>query len=1292
MTSRDAIDGGGPDRIPPHAKPSDVIPGDPSVIDELVNKLLAYAGAFGDGNDKLTDLSLLNWTGAGSEGFKTATSKLPLELENAQTYFKAAASALDSYADKLRSLHTRVKPLIEDADAARAASQKYWSDVTAYNEAVDRKDDPLPKRPPDADPGNAALIACYGRLDKLEAELALVVTASKNAIDTAAKKAPVKPPGAKGFDKVKKGLGDFFSGAGDSVWGMYKDFESLVKDGPDGALLHLAAIADGAAYAAEHPKEFAKAVLNWEEWQRNPARAAGQLTPDLLLALASGGSGALRRGATTAERAARRLLDRERALSRDGKGRDHVDSDPKKTCTPGSERCTTGEPIDVATGEMVMSATDVTLPGALPLVLERHYASGHPCGGWFGRTWAGTLDQRLEIDDAGVVYITDDGMLLSYPVPRPGVPTMPTHGPRWPLCWDGKPGGTFSITIPEQGRALHFAPLPVGGRELALQAITDRTGEGDRIEVHYDAQGAPTGITHSGGYRIAVDTDPALLRITALRLLHGEDHQHSTTLVSFGYDGAGDLTEVVNSTGKELRYRYDEKHRMTSWSDRNGTTYAYVYDHRGRVLRGIGPEGILSGRFHYDTAARTTRYTDSLGNTSTYVLNEAYKVVAATDPLGNTTRTEWDEDNRRPVAVTDPLGNTTRYRHDEQGRLIAVERPDGTVTEAVYDEQGLPVEIREPGGAIWRYDYDERGARTSTTDPTGATTRYAYNASGHLTAVVDPLGNTTEITPDATGLPVAITDALGHTTHVHRGPHGQITAVTDPLGHTTRHGWTIEGRPAWREAPDGTRETWQWDTEGNLALYTDAAGHTTTHTHTHFDLPATRTDPDGARYAFTYDTELRLIAVTNPQERRWTYEYDAAGRLVAETDFNGARRGYERDPAGRLIAQTNALGETLRYTRDAMGRVVTQHDESSGEVTTYAYDTGGALARAVNADSELTLERDPLGRITAETVNGRATTYAYDAVGNRTHRTTPSGLTSIWAYGPTGLPSTLSTAGHTLAFEYDAEGRETRRAIGAVTLTQSWSARGLLTAQSVTADTEDRLLQHRSYTHRPDGYVTQIRELSTGTRGFSLDPMGRVTGVRAHGWTEAYAYDSAGNQTHAAAPGHEAPAERAYEGTLIRQAGRTTYEHDGAGRLVRRTRKRLDGTTATWVYHWNTQNRLTRAITPRGEEWTYTYDALGRRISKAGPDRTSTTFTWDGSHLVEQTTDRGATSTWDYAPGTHSPVTQTDQELGSTRCHAVVTDQAGTPTELVTPDGTLVWQHRTTLWGTPLPAPADAVS
>ncbi|WP_435241154.1 DUF6531 domain-containing protein [Streptomyces cucumeris] len=1290
MTQKDAMEGGAAERIPAHAQPSDVIPGSPGTVEALAVKLRAYAGAFKDGEDKLSDLSLMNWTGAANEGFTSATSKLPQHLEAAQKYFTSAAGALDDYADKLRSVQKKVKPVIEDADEARAVSKHYWERVTKYNEAVDRKDETLPERPPEEDPGLSALNACYKRLDKLEEELRLVVTASKKKIDTAAKDAPDTPPAKTNWESFKSGLGSFFGGAGDTVYGWYEGFEDLVEGGVGGAGLQLAGMVDGAAYAVDHPKEFAKAALNWEEWQRNPARAAGQLTPDLLLALA-GGAGAARRGAATLKSAAQRLMNRERALSRDGSARSHTDENPGQSCTPGDAKCTTGEPIDVATGEMVMSATDVSLPGALPLVLERHYVSGHPCGGWFGRTWAGTLDQRLEIDDAGLVFIAEDGMILAYPVPEPGVPTFPAAGPRWPLHWDGKPDGAFTVTAPEHHRMLHFAPLPGGGRELVLTAVTDRSGEGDRITISYNTHGAPVEVGHSGGYRIAVDTDAELARITALRLLHGEDHQRSTTLVSFGYDAAGNLSEIVNSTGLPLRYRYDERHRMTSWTDRNGTTYAHVYDHRGRVLRGIGPEGILSGRLHYDDERRTTRYTDSLGNTTTYLRNDAYKVIAETDPLGNTTRTEWDAHNRHPVAVTDPLGHTTRYRYDDQDRLTAIERPDGTVAEAVYDGQGLPTEIREPGGAQWRHTYNDRGDRTSTTDPTGATTHYTYNTLGHLTSITDALGHTTEVTPNAAGLPIAVTDALGHTTEARRGPHGRITAVTDRLGQTTRHGWTIEGKPAWRQTPDGAREAWQWDTEGNLAHHTDAAGHTTTHTHTHFDRPATRTDPDGAHYAFAYDTELRLTTVTNPQGHQWSYDYDPAGRLVAETDFNGATRSYTFDAAGRLTARTNALGHTLRYTLDPAGNVVDQLDETTGAVTTYAYDATGALCHAANADAEVTLERDAVGRVLSEAVNGRRSTYGYDATGNRTHRTTPSGLTSTWTYDTTGLPATLTTAGRTLAFTYDAEGRETRRTEGDIALAQTWDTAGRLTAQRVSTSPGD-LLQHRAYAYRPDGYVTEIRELTTGTRHFTLDTVGRVTGVQAHGWTEKYAYDPAGNQIHATAPEHPAPGEHTYQGTLTRRAGRTAYEHDAAGRLISRTRKLLNGRTLTWTYTWDAQDRLVKATTPQGEEWTYAYDPLGRRVSKTGPDGTALTFTWDSDRLAEQAAADGATSTWEYSPGTHRPLSQTDQELGSTRFHTVVTDAIGTPTELITPDGDLAWQHRTSLWGAPLPGPADATA
>ncbi|WP_405800966.1 hypothetical protein OG291_07610 [Streptomyces halstedii] len=326
MTQKDAIDGGAYERIPPHAEPDEVIPGKPEKLDDLVIKLRVYADAFKDGYDKLTDLSLLPWTGAAADTFQNASKRLPRELESAHKYFTSAAGALDAYADKLRSVQRRVKPIIEDADEVRAASKKHWENVRAYNAAVDRGDDTLPERPPDDDP-ITGLNSCYSRLDKLESELQGVVDHSRAKLVKAAEKAPNAP---EGWNRFKKGVGDFFGGMGDSAKDMWKQFEYMAEDGPGGASLQLAGVIDGAAYAANHPQEFAKAVTNWEEWQRNPSRAAGQLSPDLLLALATGGGGALRKGASTAKTAAQRLARRERALRRDGSAAKRADGEPNK--------------------------------------------------------------------------------------------------------------------------------------------------------------------------------------------------------------------------------------------------------------------------------------------------------------------------------------------------------------------------------------------------------------------------------------------------------------------------------------------------------------------------------------------------------------------------------------------------------------------------------------------------------------------------------------------------------------------------------------------------------------------------------------------------------------------------------------------------------------------------------------------------------------------------------------------------------------------------------------------------
>ncbi|MER5556209.1 hypothetical protein ABT001_31850 [Streptomyces sp. NPDC002793] len=227
-------------------------------------------------------------------------------------------------------------------------------------------------------------------------------------------------------------------------------------------------------------------------------------------------------------------------------------------------------------------------------------------------------------------------------------------------------------------------------------------------------------------------------------------------------------------------------------------------------------------------------------------------------------------------------------------------------------------------------------------DAIGARTDYEFDAHGGLITVRDAAGGLTRITNDAAGLPVGMTTDSGASMLCTRDPFGRVTEVTDAMGATLRQGWTVESKLTWRELPDGTREQWAWDGEGNLIEHVDRMGRVNTSVPTHFDRVATRRDADGNGYRFTHDTELRLTTVTNAHGLEWHYTYDAAGRLVAETDFDGRTVSYTHDAVGRLIRRTNAAGQSLAYERDVLGRV-TRIRHEDGAVSAFTYAATGHL-------------------------------------------------------------------------------------------------------------------------------------------------------------------------------------------------------------------------------------------------------------------------------------------------------------------------------------------------------------
>ncbi|WP_410592848.1 RHS repeat-associated core domain-containing protein [Amycolatopsis sp. lyj-23] len=966
-------------------------------------------------------------------------------------------------------------------------------------------------------------------------------------------------------------------------------------------------------------------------------------------------------------------------------------TNPPHNATPTRDLPDCGDPIDVASGRMFLPQTDVELRAALPLIVSRTHLSDYRCGRSFGRTWASTLDQRLEVDDAGISFAAEDGALMTYPLPGATEPVLPEFGPRWPLA--RTPDGGFTVTMPELSQTLFFAPAD--GPERPVTAVL--RGSGARMDFER-TDGVLTAISHSGGYRLAVESADGL--VTGISLAGGARLPDGTPadlpLVRYRYDDARHLVEVVNSSGRPLRFSYDADGRITGWTDRNGVSYRYHYDTAGRCVRTEGDGGFLDYTFDYDTGARTTRATNSLGAAITYHFTEWGQVSREVDPLGHEVSYEWDRHHRLLVR-TDELGGATTYTYDDAGDLVAVGYPDGTSDSAQYDEAHRPVRTVDVDGASTIREYGERGELVAAVDPAGARTTYGYDGAGNLATVVDPAGGRTTIVSDARGLPTSITSPTGAVRTFEYDGFGRLVAETGPAGETARYAWTVEGLPLRVTRPGGGTEHWSYDGEGNLREHRDATGARTLHEVGAFDLPAARIAPDGSRMEFTHDTELRLVAVRNEQGRRWEYRHDAAGNLVEERDFDGRVLRYGYDAAGNLISRTNGAGETLEFTRDALGRVLEQR--AGADVTRWTYDAAGRLLRAVNADADVTFTYDALGRVLTETCNGRTVRSEYDVLGRRTRRTLPSGLTTEWAYDGTGAATGLRVGGHTMHLRRDQAGREVQREWGVADLRRHWDAAGRLAAQTV-AGAGGALVHRRSYDYREDGLLVAMHDAAGGTRSFELDPLGRISAVTGSAHTERYSYDSTGNVTgvQAGTVPDALAGPRTYAGGRLTGAGAARYTHDRQGRLVERTAPGIDGRPQVWRFTWNAEDRLTGVTTPDGQQWRYRYDPLGRRVAKQrlaadGAVAEQIDFTWDGPALAEEhrltASGQRRLLSWDVEPGSELPLLQCERLLApdgfqrvlDQRFYAIVTDVVGTPTELVGLDGVVARQQPQTIWG-----------
>ncbi|SHF34792.1 RHS repeat domain-containing protein, partial [Thermomonas hydrothermalis] len=609
-------------------------------------------------------------------------------------------------------------------------------------------------------------------------------------------------------------------------------------------------------------------------------------------------------------------------------------------------------------------------------------------------------------------------------------------------------GGTVGTLVTSYDYTLHpnglvasmtvDGPLPGTGDAVTktydtagnLLTVTNSLGHVTRYE-DYNALGLPGKVTNPNG-GVTWYTYNARGQVLTEKRYDAGAYQTTT----YSYDARGRLSSVTTPDGVAVRYDYDNFDRLVQVSrDELYSSYAkdglepptaferYTYNLLSQVTkietgleysRAVGPATLLSSQpgdgmgmwvcdpvdpsdcggptrisviqtttyLDYDTSGFLSARRGSNGQRVTYHYNANGDLDAETDALGNQTTYGYDRQRRRN-RITDAMGGTTWTSYTPLGQISQVIDPRGLVTQYVYDGLGNLLSQTSPDTGTTRLTYNAVGQQTQLQRADGSVTTYTYDALGRLATVASG-GQVRTFTYDSCG-----------------NGKGQLCQATTTGGTatTTRFTYTPWGQVATRQdSVNGATDTTTYSYDGMQRL-------------TGIQYPS------GVRVGYGYaDGHLWQITatvngVTMPVVAYG--EYRAFGPATMVQYGNGLSGGRNYDGSGRLTGIS---------TSDVSGPL---------QSLTYGYDVANritAITHGVQAALTQRYGYDGLGRLTsAALAGGNVSTYAYDAVGNRTQQddTLPAGSIRYVLAGDSNRLLQVIRNGQGWGLSYDANGSVT---------------------------------------------------------------------------------------------------------------------------------------------------------------------------------------------------------------------------------------------------------------------------
>jgi RHS repeat-associated protein len=661
-----------------------------------------------------------------------------------------------------------------------------------------------------------------------------------------------------------------------------------------------------------------------------------------------------------------------------------------------------------------------------------------------------------------------------------------------------------------------------------------------------DTDSRITSVTDSFGYVTTAQYDPLLGAVVAAIDANGQK-------TTFAYDAAGRLASLTTPLEQggpptvsfeyhpEATPAYAITRRLDAF--RPGTTIdsAVFVDGLGRVIQAKEDRTVFTGT--------TSPATDVVGVSGPVTFDAVGRVIAALYPTTEArTAGGLGVFNTTPETTEPP----TQITYDALDRVLSTTLPDKTRTTTAF--------------AFGPDRYGVTRFQATETDANGFVS-YAYRDVRGLTRAIEEFSD-----GGATATPI-------WTSYVY-DPVDQITQVTDDQNHNTLAAYDLLGRRTAVVSPDS----------GTTELVYDLAGNLT-------DRITPNLGPQQKSIHYKYDfTRLTDVVYPSFPDHCVHYEYgppgapnNAAGRITVVHDAAGSEaRAY--DALGDVSRTTRFVdddpwigdwrdeGYVTQFAYDSFGRLGTL-TYPDGEVLTYAYDSGGDLARATGVKWGLTydyvdrLERDAFGaQVFYKAGNGVQTAYTYDPASRR--------LASLQA----------TTGGHAFqgnTYGYDNEDNVTGIA-NAATPPEPWLPGGK-TTQSFTYDRLYRLTgatgtyQVDPYQQRKFAFTQQYDSIHNIRFKQQTDQI--VTGS---GWTQPV-FDT----TYAADYDYDSP--RPHAPTRI---GDRHFFYDLDGNQIG-AGDDFDGPQRRTV--WDDEDRLDQLFENGGWQ-AYAYDDLGDRMVRTGLD------------------------------------------------------------------------------------------